>query len=202
MVPYQMNLAKGRVLPLATRKRWRCWFMVYLLLVVVVLGWSVGTLSRKCFELFHQEQRISVMERTFLSKRPGSGSIENHLGKLSRKMTACESQLAAMDRFSKKECHAAAIILGLANVMPAGMELSQVTIDNAAATLGVEVYLPSETKGDEAVTPPRLIALWNAEPLLAGRVNHFTSEKSERVKTGGSDVLRWRFSATLLGATR
>lgn len=202
MVPYQMNLAKGRVLPLATRKRWRCWLIVYLLLVVVVLGWSVGELARKCFALSHQEERIRLMERTFLSQRPGSGSIETHLGKLSREMMACESQLAAINGFSQKECHAAAIILGLANVMPPGMELSQVTIDNAAATLGVEVYIPSETKGNEAVTPPRLIALWNAEPLLAGRVNHFTSEKSERVKTGGSDVLRWHFSATLLGATR
>lgn len=202
MVPYQMNLAEGRVLPLATRKRWRNWLVAYLLIVLVVLGWGVGTLTRKCVELFHQEERVTLMERKFLGERTGSVSIEKHLAKLSQEMAVCENQLAAIDRFGKGECHAAGIILGLVNVMPPGMELSQVTIDSAAATLGVEVYVPTENKSEEAMTPPRLISLWNAEPLLAGRANHFTSEKSERVKTGGQDILRWRFSGVLLGVTR
>ena len=202
MVPFQMNLAKGRVLPLATRKHWRRWLIVYLLLVLTVLGWSVAVLTRRCVELFHHEERVSLMERQFLGERPGSVSVEKHLGMLSREMAVCESQLATLDGFWKKECHAAAIMLGLETVMPSGMELSQVTIDNAAGTLGVEVYVPSENKSDEPMTPPRLISLWNSEPLLAGRVNHFTSEKSERVKIGDQGVFRWRFSGVLLGATR
>ena len=200
MVPYQMNLASGRVLSLATRKQWRRWFMVYLLFILAVIGGAVGMLTRNCVVLARQHDRICLMERNLLNERPGVVTIGGHLEKLSREMADCESQLGAMDNFRKAECRASAVILGLVKVMPSGMDLSQVSIDSAVATIGVEVHVVADLlKNGEGMTPPRLIALWNAEPLLVGRVNHFTSEKSERVKVAGNDVMRWRFSGTLLG---
>jgi hypothetical protein len=84
-------------------------------------------------------------------------------------------------------------------VMPAGMDLGQVSIDGIAAKMNCEIYVSAGVKNDDSMTPPRLMSLWSAEPLLMGRVNHFTSEKSERVMVDNRDVISWRFSGVLGG---
>jgi hypothetical protein len=121
---------------------------------------------------------------------------------LSREMAVSESQLGALEDFGKKECRAGSIILGLANVMPAGMDLGQVSVDGAAAKLGCEVYVPVGLKIGESISPPHLISLWSGEALLTGRVKRFTSEKSERIQVDGQEVMNWRFSGVLGGGNK
>ena len=198
-LPYQMNMARGHVLSLDARRRWRRWLAVYFLLVLVALGVSVGLLARDGFALALQRERIDVMERQYLNERPGVTSVNGAMRQLSRDMAACESQLVAIDGFRKEETRAGAILLGLVRVMPAGVDLALVSIDGPAAKLGIEVHVPVGRKLDESITPPRLIALWNAEPLLAGRATHFTSDKSERVQVGGHDMMKWQFTGLLGG---
>jgi hypothetical protein len=199
MVPYQMNLAQGHILTLATRKQWRRWLTVYFLLVLVILGWSVGLLMRNGIALVQQRERLSLREGQFLGQRPGVDSMKGHMRSLCQKMAICESQLSAIDSFRKEDYRSAAVILGLVAVMPAGMDLGQVSIDGIAAKMNCEIYVSAGVKNADSMTPPRLMSLWSAEPLLIGRVNHFTSEKSERVMVDNQDVTSWRFSGVLGG---
>jgi hypothetical protein len=200
MVPYQMNLAKGRVLSLANRRQWRRWFAIYLAIVLIVLGWFVVMLTRKCVVISREDARLVLLERKVLSGKAGSANAVGQMQKLSREMAECEDLLKSIDEFRKNQSRAACVILGLANVLPAGMDLGNVSIDNVTGALIVEVHLVAEQlKANDAMTPPRLISLWNAEPLLSGRANHFTSGNSERVKVAGVDKIKWRFTGTLFG---
>lgn len=199
MVPYQMNMARGHVISPETRIRWRRWLTVYFLLVLAVLSVSVGFLTRDWVVLRHQKERIDMMERQFLGQRPGGSSMADAMQRLSRDIAACETQLSALDEFSRGESHAGPIVLGLVRVMPPGMTLGQVTIDRQASKLGIDACVPAGRSSDDSMTPPRLIALWGGEPLLAGKVSQLTSEKSERVQAGGQDVMCWRFTGMLRG---
>ena len=199
MVPYQMNMARGHVLPLATRKRWRRGLAVYLLLVVAVLGGSVALLTLHGIELSNLEESLRLRERELLNQRPGFANAGEYMRKLGREMAVCESQLNALNGFRAGECRAGGIILGLVNVMPAGMDLGQVSLDGAAAKLGCEVYVPIGLKNGDLMTPPYLISLWSSEPLLTGRVSRFTSEKSERALVDEREVMKWRFTGVMGG---
>ncbi len=199
MVPYHMNMARGHVLPVATRKRWRHWFTIYFLIVLGVLVTSVGTLTRTGIMLSSQRDRIDFGERELLNQRPGVVSVGAHRQRLGQELAVCEGQLGAIAGFRKGECHAAGVILGLMNVMPAGIDLGNLSLDGPATRMECEVYVPSGLKMGDSMTPPRLISLWSAEPLLTGRISHFTSEKSERVIIDGQEVLSWRFSGVMSG---
>jgi hypothetical protein len=199
MVPYQMNMARGHLLPLETRKRWLRWLAVYFLIVLVALGVSVGSLTRTGIAIFNQQDRVRAMERQFLDDRPGVVSVGAHRQRLGQEMAVYESQLGAIASFRKGECHAAGVLLGLMNVMPDGLDLGNLSLDGTATRMECEVYLASGLKMGDSMTPPRLISLWSSEPLLAGRINHYTSEKSERVVIDGQEVMSWRFSGVLSG---
>lgn len=199
MVPYRLNMARGHVLPLATRRRWLLWFAIYFLVVLVVLAVSVAVLTHNGIALSRQQEIIKVMERQLLDNRPGVVSVGALMQRLSREMGACEGQLGAINSFRVGESRTAGVILGLVNVMPSGIDLGKVGLDGAAARMECEVYVPAGLKADDGMTPPRLIALWGGEPLLKGRVNHFTSEKSERVIVDGQEVMSWRFAGVLGG---
>jgi hypothetical protein len=199
VVSYEMNLARGRVIPLSTRKRWRGWLAVYFLLVLLVLGGSVGYLTRTRIVLANQEERMAASEQTLRNQWPDNESVADHMRRLSREMDVCEGQVKAIDTFRRGDSRAASNLLGLVNVIPAGMSLGHVTIDSAGAKVGFDVYIPPTRKDEESMTPPHMISLWTKEPLLAGRVSHFVAGKNERVKIGGQDMLSWRFSGSLGG---
>lgn len=200
MVPYRMNMARGQVLSPETRQLCRRWLTVYFVAVLLVLAVSVGFLTHTCVALSRQQTRLELGERQFLAEHPDAGSVSACLRGLSREMTACEDRLKAVDDFRKGVCGAGAILWGLVNVMPAGMDLGRAGLDEAGAKLTYEVYVQEGRKRDDGMTPPKLISLWNADPLLSTRVRDLTAEKSEHVRVSGREVVSWHFTGTLGGA--
>ncbi len=125
--------------------------------------------------------------------------MDDHIRRLGQEMATCEAQLGAIASFRKGDYRAAGVILGLTKVMPDGIDLGNLSLDGTASRMECEVYLPAGLKVGDSMTPPRLISLWSTEPLLAGRINHYTSEKSERVMIDGQELMSWRFSGVLSG---
>jgi len=200
MLPYQVNMAHGQVIPMETRKQWYRWLAVYGLIMLVCIVWAVGSLTKKLVALSGQRTLMEVRERAFLKERPGAVSVAAYASSLHRNMELGAGQLEAVESFQKAgDYHAAGALLGLALALPGGMELGQVDVDGARLRLGFTVYTPVARKGENGGSAPNLIALWNAQPLLAGQLSGITSEKSEHSRVGDQDVMSLRFSGTLGG---
>lgn len=197
MVPYQINLARGRVLPLSARRRWRGWFAVYFIVMLVILGVSVALLTRTRIVLANQEERIVANEQRMQATWPGHVDVLDRIRRLNADMANCESQMAGLDAFRKGECQAGRVLLGLVNVMPLGMMLGPISIDAESAKLGYDVYLPANRKDEASMTSRNVITLWSSEPMLKGLASQITAGKSERIKVGGQDMLSLRFAGML-----
>lgn len=199
MVTYRLNLAKEHVIPMANRRKWYYWLAVYFLVMLVALGGSVYVLFHTILGLRRQREQAAVQERRFLAQRGGGGSMAVLVGKTSRELEECAGQIESLMGFYPRECPPGAILLGLVNVLPAGMDLGEVILDANAGRLNFTVYVPACRTVGEGETPPNLIAQWSVEPLLAGRVSEITAEKSERMNQDGTEVLSWHFTAILKG---
>jgi hypothetical protein len=199
MLPYRLNMAKGQVIPLAQRRLWFRWLMLYFAITLVVLGFCVSVLTHDILGLRRQRGVLEVQERQFLAQRGGGASVERHAAKVCHELNHCSEQLDSLSGFYDREFPPAALLLGLANVLPTGMDLGEVGIDATAGRLTFLVYVPVGRQIVEAETPPNLIGQWSVAPLLAGRVSGLTAEKSERLNRGGIEVLGWHFTGALKG---
>jgi len=201
MLPYQVNMAHGQVIPLETRKQWYRWVSVYGLIMLVCIVWTVGTLTKKIVTLLGQQKLMIQREQAFLKARPGAADVATYAASLHHNMELTASQLEAVEGFQRAgDFHTAGVLLGLATALPEGLELGQVETDGVGLKVGFTVYMPLARKSDNGGAAPHLIALWNAQPLLAGQLGGITSEKSEHSRVGDQEVLSLRFSGTLGGS--
>jgi len=199
MVVYQFNLAREKVVPIEVRKRLRRWIVVYYAVAGLCLFLVIYALVRDALAVDSARASLAHEEKLFVQARPGAASAGAYMRGLAREMAGLASELDAVKRFQNLERNDAAVLLGLAEPLPAGMELGRVELDGAGGQLRFDVYGPMEQKIEDAMAPPHLISLWEKHPLLAGRVSQVASENSERVRVGGREMMCWHFTGTLLG---
>lgn len=72
-------------------------------------------------------------------------------------------------------------------------------LDGETGKLGIDVVLPADFKGYENLSPPKLVIVWEKEPLLMDIVARISVETSEQVKLLGMKLSCWRFSASVGG---
>jgi hypothetical protein len=81
--------------------------------------------------------------------------------------------------------------------LQAGVELGNIDYDAEARKMHFEVVMPATLKVDDKLSPTHLVAMWEREPLLVGRLTQIEVENSERVRRDGMEMMCWRFSASL-----
>ena len=199
MVPYAINMARGHVISVSTRKRWYRWLLTYFILALTAAGISVASLTKDLLDLGRRRARVEQAERRFMGEHPGFTALTDCLRAINQDMVVCTNQLEAIDGFQREARHTARVLLGLAEALPPGVDLGQVDIDGIGGKVSFEVYIPAERKMGEGIAPPHLIALWSASPLLTGKVSRITAEKSERVRVAGRDLMSSRFAGLLGG---
>lgn len=198
MTPFQINMARGLVLPVAVRKRWHRWLVVYVFVSAIVCGTAFRRAVVHVETLKGEQARLDLEEQRFRAQRSGVRDLREYAGALSVRLAGCVDRMEAIDRFQTTGQHVAPLLLGLSVALPQGMEIGRFDI-GVDGVLAFEVYVPADRRIEESVSPPRLIALWQKEPMLAGRIESFKTENSERERVGGQNVLSWRFVAKLSG---
>lgn len=196
MIPYQINMARGLVLPLMVRKRWHRWLLVYVFVAAIVCGTALRQAFNRVAALNEQRIQLSCQEHEFQSSRGSQWDMGSHMQQVVRQLSSCEARLEAINRFQVTGHRTAPLLLGLAAALPAGLELGRFETGNGRE-IRFEVLVPAERRVDESLSPAKLTVLWGKEPLLAGKIESFKTENSERARVGGQSVLSWHFTATL-----
>lgn len=199
MVPYNINMARGRVVPASVRKRWYRWLLAYFVVALTVAGVSVAFVTSDLVDLNLRRVGVERAERRFLGARAGVRNLADCLRSLSQDMATCQDRLEGVANFQGAGRRTAGVLLGLVEPLPVGLDVGQVEIDAAGGRVSFEVHAPAGRQIDEASAPPHLITLWSASPWLAGQVSRLTAEKSEHVRLGGQDLMSWRFTGVLGG---
>jgi hypothetical protein len=204
MTTYRFNMAREQVLTLEKRRLWFRWVLSYLAVAVVAIATVAYYLTVSVVDLSARNTAMDEAERRFLRQHPNVRSVDECLSKVSAELAGLAGALDAVAQFRATGKKPAAIVLGLAESLPQGMDLGKLTLDGGEAegTVKVEVYVPSAMNKDGGLTLPNVIARWESSALLTNQVRQFTSENSTRVNFEGRDFLSWRFTGVLEGLTK
>jgi hypothetical protein len=199
MDSYQLNMAQGFVMSLESRRKWLRWFFVYVVMMCLVIAGTLYAVICESRGLMAQREALKQQERRIMAGHPGYNTVMDFQASQDRKLAICVQDLAAVRAFDSKDFPLEKILLGLADSLPAGIELSRVVFDAESGKLGIDIVLLNELKGSDQLTPPKLVALWEKEPHLLNIVSQISVGTSERVKLNGMQVICWRFSALVVG---
>lgn len=197
MVPYHINMARGFVLPLEVRKKWLSWFMGYLFVSSVVIALVLYRVIETSRYWHAKRDVVARQEAKILSGVPGYAKLADYKVAIQGKVVSSLREADALVEFERNQARAARVILGLAEPLPAGVTLGNVDYDGEARKINFEVVMPATLKMDDKFSPTHLVAMWEREPLLVGRLMQIEVENSERVRREGAEMMCWRFLATL-----
>lgn len=197
MLPYELNMARGFVLPLEVRKKWLRWFMVYLLVCSVVIAVVLFRVIESASYWHAKRDVLTRQEARVLVGCPDYKTLGEYKGVVDGKVVSALRETEAVVDFGQNKSRAGHILLGLAEPLPVGVELGTVDYDGEARKIRFEVVMPVTLKLDDKLSPTHMVAVWEREPLLAGRLTQMEVENSERVKRDGVEMMCWRFSASM-----
>ena len=199
MTTYQLNMARGFVMPLESRKKWLHWFFAYLVLTCLVIVWVLYDVIQRVNLAQTQRDALRQQEERFLAGHPEHKTIPECNKALNAMVAVALRDVKAVAAFEAGEFNVAGVLLGLAEPLPQGLTVGSFDYDSDSRKVGFEIVMPASLKLDDKVSPPQLIAMWEKEPLLAGHLVQIENENSERVKRNGTEILSWRFSAVAGG---
>jgi len=198
MAMYHLNMAREQVLTLEKRRRLFRWVFSYLAVAVAVIAGSAYYLTVSIVNLRSQTRAMDEAERRFLRQRPGVQNMDKCLTKVTAEAAGLTATLDAVTQFNMMgQKSAAAIVLGLAEALPQGVNLGRLTLDGAEGTVKFEVYVPVTMKQEAGLTMPSLISRWEGSVLLTNLVRQITSENSARSNLEGREYLNWRFAGAM-----
>jgi hypothetical protein len=194
---YQLNMAREQVFSLEKRRRWFRWVFAYLAVAIVVIAGAAYYLTVSVVDLSARRVAMDEQERIFLKQHPGAQRVSEYQKKVTSELVALSSSLEAVTQFKASGQKSAAIVLGLAESLPQGVDLGRLVLDGDGGTVKMDVYVPVALKRDVGLTQPNVISRWEGSALLKNRIQQITSETSARVNLEGQEFLNWRFTGVL-----
>lgn len=197
MVPYQINLAQGAVIPLEVRRRWHRWLLLYLLVGAVAVGWTVYAVIGEAMELNNRRDMVEKQENNYRKARALQG-MDRHWEALVGRADVALREIEAMRTCQMcLEKRVSSVLLGLMNTLPPGAELAGVELDKESRMLRFDIATPAGKEGQVNSTPAQWISGWEKDPVLGARLRQISAEISERSRIGNTAVMLWRFTAEL-----
>jgi hypothetical protein len=194
---YQLNMAREQVFSLEKRRRWFRWVFSYLAVSIVVIAGAAYYLTVSSVDLSARRRAMDEQERLFLKQHPGEQSVSAYQKKVTSELVGLSTSLEALTQFKAMGQKSAAIVLGLAESLPQGVDLGRLAMDGDGGTVKMDVYVPVALKRDVGLTQPNVISRWEGSELLKNRIQQITSETSARVNLEGQEFLNWRFTGVL-----
>jgi hypothetical protein len=199
MIHYQLNMARGFVMPLEQRRKWLHWVALYLLLMAVAIGLTLSHVFSRAIYWKSKQASVAMQEKKILLSHPGLHSLGEYEKKLGGEYSACVRDMEAILNFGQAQGRIASILMSLIEPLPTGSTLGSVCYDGDSKKIIFDVIMPLSLNLDGKVTPPKLVILWEKQPLLSKFLSEVEMENSERVRLGGQDAMSWQFSAVMGG---
>ncbi|MEI6166323.1 MAG: hypothetical protein WCS52_03940 [bacterium] len=199
MIHYQLNMAWGYVMPLELRRKWLHWVALYLLLMALAIALTLNQVFKRALYWKSQQTLVAAQEQKILVNHPGFRTIGDYEKMLGQEYSACVRDMEAILKFGQAQGRIASILISLIDPLPSGLSLGSVCYDGDSKKITFDVIMPLSLKQDAKITPPKLITLWEKQPLISKNLSQVEMENSERVRLGGQEAMSWRFSAVMGG---
>lgn len=193
-VPFQFNLARGRVIPIAQRRRWYVglfWYLCFMGLVLAIMAYAIATawvgLKRKA-------DRVAADEKAFLAQHPGQKSVGAFAAGMSERMGFLVAGIETANAFMKRDSRTTPAILALKKHTGRDIEIGE--FEWTPEKTVFSVCVPQDSRTGAEFAPPKVLAAWNADPVLKQTFGEISGGNSQRAKVGGVNVNAWRFEAT------
>ncbi len=197
MIYYQLNMGRGFVMPLASRRKWLHWVALYLVLMAVAIAVALFQVIDRALYWQAQDRLITLQARALLANHPEYGKVSDYKRSLEAEVSACTRDLEAIMTFGQTRSDIACNLMALVTPLPPGLGLGTTSYDAEAHKFSVEVVMPASLKMEDRITPQKLLALWEKNSCLSKY--SIELENSERIRLAGSEVMTWRFSAAMGG---
>ena len=199
MAVYEINLAKGRVIPANQRRIWYRVLFLYLAVVGTVFAFLANHVTRDLLAALARREELPILERQCLNECAAeSGGILQYSRQLEAEMAWQADTLEAVQSVISRRTGVAQILLGLATPLPPGSSLLGADISSSTRELGFEVVL-LEDRSAGGLSPLSLINAWTRDPALTAEVTEIRSTNSQRSTLNGRGVLIWSFTGRLTG---
>ena len=199
MIHYQLNMARGFVMPLEQRRKWLHWVALYLLLMSFAIALTLSQVFRRTSYWKSQQAIVAAQEQRMLATHPGVPTIGAYKTILGKEYSACVRDMESIILFGQVQGRIAPILMSLIDPLPTGYSLGSVSYDGDSGKITFDVIMPLSLKQEGNITAPKLITLWGNQPLLSKKLSQIEMENSERIRLDGMAAMSWRFSAVMGG---
>lgn len=202
MNDYHINMARDYVMTFNSRRKWIRWLGLYLVLMGVVIAVVLYRITMEFMDCRAQQESLNVQSGRLMAAHPEFKTAEEYKSALIRRISGAARDLSLVAAAEQTEIPLSRIMLGLTVVLPAGVELNRFEFNGETHKIGWDVVMLADHKRSDGLTPPRLVSMWEQEPLLSGCLGQFEVETSDRVKVNGVPMISWRFSAMTGGGAK
>lgn len=196
MIEYRINLLRDRVPGIAQRRR-RYWLMVgYVALTGIALVLVLKMSVAQWMETRELRRRTDLMETQFRSTRNDADGIQSFVDFQHKQLEGHQRALQALDQFYASDVRLAPVLMALVKHLPRGAIIRNFSVQGAAGSIQVEIlFVGLQTaRGKD---PAELLALWNADALIASQLGEFSFQGSSVDGVATQNDIIWRFTATL-----
>lgn len=199
---YHINMARDYVMTFNSRRKWIRWLGLYLVLMGVVIAVVLYRITVEFMDYRAQQESLNVQSKRMMVAHPEFKTAEEYKSALIRRISGAGRDLNLVLAAEQTEIPLSRILLGLAAVLPGGVEVNRLEFNGETHKIGWDVVMLADHKRTDGLTPPRLVSMWEQEPLLSGCLGQFEVETSDRVKVNGVPMISWRFSAMAGGGAK
>ena len=192
-VPFLFNMARGRVMPLETRKRWYVGLFWYLGIVGVAIVAAAYYYATAWSGLKFKEELLAKSERTFLSQHGGASRMSDVSDTLRTRMTDCAEVLDAGGRFLGSGRRATDSLLAVTRLLPGDINIGD--FEASADRIAFSVCVPVERRNGSDFVPSRMLEVLNKNPGVRTSAGDIEARSSQRQRIGGVEVNAWRFES-------
>jgi len=197
MAVFRINLIRDSTPPPETRKAVFRAMVIYVAFWGVLLVATVYAGTKTLIAVQGKRQDAVGAEREFRVMHPGADVITYGVDVKQQLQTAV-AQLETLNAVRAQRLDLPRVLLALTAPLPTDVNIISWDADREKGSIGFDLMFPVG-EGGQAMDVSRLIAAWNADPLLVEQVRKVSSVRSQRQKVGGNVVETWRFACGASG---
>lgn len=196
MIEYRINLLRDRVPGIARRRR-RYWLMVgYVALAGIALVLVLKMSVTQWLEARELRRRTELMETQFRSTRNEADGIQPFVEFQHKQLEGHQRALQALDQFYASDVRLAPVLMALVKHLPRSAIIRSFSVQGDAGTIQVEILFVG-LQAARGKDPAELLALWNADALIASQLGEISFQGSNVDGVATQNDIIWRFTATL-----
>ncbi|MEI6971108.1 MAG: hypothetical protein WCL44_06280 [bacterium] len=197
MAVFQINLGRGRIIPVRKRRAWYRGLLLYLAFSGLLLTIMAGSVTTSLIRAFDRRLQLTLRERKALLLYPGNENIEEYAAGAGIRIAHYADKLESLAGVIRQNQPRIAIILsGLASPLSGDMAITSLDLNTDKSEISFEIWVP-EDGTTAGINPPGLVSEWNRLPALMAEVPNLASTGKQNTHMNGRKFSAWRFTGRL-----